>query len=384
MKTVAAETLDALLPVIAEHRAAADRCREPARAVYDALDQAELKRMALSANDGGLGTSLPEMLAVFEAIAYEDAAVSWVLWNAALVGLYYRYMPDALKSELVTRGVPWFAHSTIPAGSVSVTGSEAIVDGRWPLVSGSPGAEWLVLTCRQQAHETAVLDDVGAPVTSLVAVPRAQVEILDTWYSSGLRGTGSHDVCVKAARVPVHRVFSLDTPPRRASATDRLPMFASVSAIFAAQLLGLGNAVYQATVAQARGAAVDASPPPRRCRQDFQIAVARHGAALEAASLALHASACRVWERANGCDPDAETTTSLYAAGFVVIDAVKQTVEALHALAGTAALYETSPLEKRVRDLSAMLRHIVAHDDMRADVGRARLGLALAWPLFHT
>ena len=124
--------------------------------------------------------------------------------------------------------------------------------------------------------------------------------------------------------------------------------------------------------------------PDPRDRQDYQIAIARHGEALSVAGDRLEKAAQSVWTLADdGHAPAPETTTDLYAAAFFVIDAAKSAVETLHNLSGTSGLYETSPIEKPARDLHAMLRHIVAQPFMQADVGRAKLGLAPDWPLFY-
>jgi indole-3-acetate monooxygenase len=38
------------------------------------------------------------------------------------------------------------------------------------------------------------------------------VEILDTWYTTGLRGTGSHDLAVHDVLMPAERTFSFQDP----------------------------------------------------------------------------------------------------------------------------------------------------------------------------
>src|SRR6185503_8451823 len=47
-------------------------------------------------------------------------------------------------------------------------------------------------------------------------LPRPDYEMLDTWYASGMRGSGSKDVVVKDAFVPSHRVLD----PNRAGDVD--------------------------------------------------------------------------------------------------------------------------------------------------------------------
>src|SRR5207253_8507665 len=84
------------------------------------------------------------------------------------------------------------------------------VSGRWSFCSGISHSQWLFAGC--------VLDDGQAssdgPALRVVGLPTSELEILDTWHTSGLCGTGSHDAVADDLLVPEHRVLALlDTPP---------------------------------------------------------------------------------------------------------------------------------------------------------------------------
>ncbi len=376
-------SLELLLPVIAAHRREADKHRQLSSQVFEAVRDSGLLGMPIAPAHGGLGTALPEMLQVYESLAHEDAAVSWVIWNAGLVGFYARFMPHALREELFSGCDKLICQSTIPAGELDIRDNETVVRGRWPLMSGSPGADWAVLSCRKVVNGEPVADASGAPELVLVALPRESFEIIDTWHSSGLRGTGSNDVEVADAVVPPDRSFSIGDESLVTGPTDRLPIFACVSAIFAAQTLGVAQAVFDHALDRGRSTVTPGPMPDPRDRQDYQIAIAQHGEALNTARERLQSAAQAVWVHAEAeAMPSPELSTDLYAAAFFVIDAAKAAVDSLHGLSGTSGLYEDSPIEKPARDLHAMLRHIVAQPVMRADVGRVRLGLKPEWPLF--
>ncbi|MEM8548306.1 MAG: acyl-CoA dehydrogenase family protein [Pseudomonadota bacterium] len=375
--------LDPLLPLMAAHRKEAETNRQLSDAVCTAIRDSGLLAMPIAPEHGGLGTPLPDMLQAYEVMAYEDAAVSWVVWSAGLIGLYARFMPEALRSELFSDGNQMICQSTIPAGELHVDGKTTRVRGRWPLMSGSPGADWAVLSCRKFIDGEPVVDATGGPEIVLAALPREALKIIDTWHSSGLRGTGSNDIEVDDVTVPEHRSFGFAPNADVIGPTDRLPIFATVSAIFAAQVLGLARAVFDHALDRGRSLVTHGPMPDPRDPPDYQIAVARHGEALNVAGERLKVAAHTVWVRAHdGQAPAPEASTDLYAAAFFVIDAAKSAVETLHDLSGTAGIYEDSPIEKPARDLRAMLRHIVAQPFMHADVGRVKLGLEPNWPLF--
>ncbi len=375
--------LEALLPIVAAHRREADKNRHLSGPVVEAVRASGLLGMPVARDNGGLGTSLPEMLRIYEAIAYEDAAVSWVIWNAGLIGFYSRFMSSELREELLTGADKLICQSTIPAGQLHEQNSEFTIRGRWPLMSGSPGADWAVLSCQKLVNGQPVLDQSGAPEIVLAAVPRDSFEIIDTWHSSGLRGTGSNDIEVSDTVVPAHRVFTISSDAQVAGPTDRLPIFACVSAIFAAQTLGVAWAVFDHALHRGQQTVTPGPMPDPRDRPDYQIAIARHGEALTTARERLKTAAEALWAHAEteGTASN-DLSTDLYAAAFFVIDTAKAAVESLHGLSGTSGLYEDSPIEKPARDLHAMLRHIVAQPVMQADVGRVRMGLSPQWSLF--
>ena len=72
------------------------------------------------------------------------------------------------------------------------------VNGRWQFCSGVDHSEWVMLGCADPKTR--------GPGVHLV-VPRAEIEIDDTWHVMGLQGTGSKDVVAHDIFVPAHRAI---------------------------------------------------------------------------------------------------------------------------------------------------------------------------------
>ena len=53
----------------------------------------------------------------------------------------------------------------------------------------------------------------GSPTTRILFFPSSDCEIINTWDSIGLRGTGSHDYAVADVFVPARRSLSFREPP---------------------------------------------------------------------------------------------------------------------------------------------------------------------------
>jgi hypothetical protein len=86
------------------------------------------------------------------------------------------------------------------------------VAGRFPFVSGCQHCEWVWLGCTVVENGVPLVDGNGVPETRRCLLRLSQCEILDTWHTTGLRGTGSNDVIVRDEFVEEARSFSFQDP----------------------------------------------------------------------------------------------------------------------------------------------------------------------------
>src|SRR6185369_8217171 len=115
------------------------------------------------------------------------------------------------------------------------------VTGRWPLGSGCQHSAWIVGGCRILDGEQPRVGADGAPVTRILFFPAAECEILDTWHSIGLRGTGSHDYTVTDVFVPAAHSLSFREPPVERGPLYAFPTIALFGAVLAAVPLGIAR-----------------------------------------------------------------------------------------------------------------------------------------------
>ena len=92
-----------------------------------------------------------------------------------------------------------------PTGSIEAVDGGYRVTGRWAFASGCEHATWLFGDCVE-----GVVD--GVPQLRIAVFSPDEVVIEDTWYVSGLRGTGSHHFHVDGVVVPAERTFTSSTP----------------------------------------------------------------------------------------------------------------------------------------------------------------------------
>src|SRR5450631_1530752 len=180
-------------------------------ALVDELRSTGLMRACAPSALGALEASPAVTLSGAETIARGDASAGWCVSIAATSSLLAAYLPEEGAAEIF--GDP----STVAAGVWAPRGRAAVVEGglrvsgRWSFCSGISHSEWLFAGCvldRPEAGE-------DGPVLRVTALPKAELEILDTWHTSGLCGTASHDAVADDLLVPDHRVLSLlETGPR--------------------------------------------------------------------------------------------------------------------------------------------------------------------------
>ena len=166
----------------------ADR-RLPAELV-SALRDSGLLRAGAPVEVGALELPPGTALRCAEEVARGDASAGWCVSIAITSSLLVAYLPPASRDELFGAGRGVAAGVWAPQGKARPGAGRRVVSGRWAFCSGITHADVMFAGC--------VLDDRPA----VVALPTEQLQILDTWHTLGLRGTGSHDAVADEVFVP--------------------------------------------------------------------------------------------------------------------------------------------------------------------------------------
>jgi indole-3-acetate monooxygenase len=194
-------------------------------------------------------------------------------------------------------------------------------------------------------------------------MPAEHWEIRDTWHTFGLRGTGSHHVALTDVFVPDENFFEF--PFGVSFAPD--PIFGKFPEVLvlahAAVAVGMAEGAILDLVELA-GAGVKQlfMTTPLVETERFKEGLARLDAELMAARTLLDAQITSVWqnpERSAAKDL-AGVAEQLQAAVWITSASVR-VAEGCFELAGSRAVYESSPLQRRVRDLRVAAQHVTVH-----------------------
>lgn len=372
---------ESLIPLICELRHTTEHDRRIAAPIVQAIRESDLCRMLLDTGAPPHYTPA-EWLRVLEALAGAEASVSWLIWNNTLPCFWARFLDDAGRDRIFGDARRLFAGSTRPTGQAAATGGGFRLSGRWSLVSGCELADYVHLMSLVYDDGVPRMRAPGQPDLRVLFVPKGSYTILDTWHVGGLRGSGSHDVVVDDVFVPVDDSFAPAPPVAGTSQLAQLPILPVMTAGLGAQFLGMARAAMAVTIEILR-TKVSVDPGASIHERPSVLAdIASYSAAVAAARSHLHTSMAAVWENAGHQLPTAEDRAVLYGASLHAAAIARAGVVAMHAAAGTTALYSDCPLERSVRDLHTMERHIAAQPLWLEDAGRVLLGHAPTHPLF--
>ncbi|HSL57296.1 MAG TPA: acyl-CoA dehydrogenase family protein [Acidimicrobiales bacterium] len=350
----------------AEQAAASESARALHADVVEALRTAGLFRMLVPAVYGGPEVDALSMVEAIEAVSRGDGAAGWCVMVASTTSSMSLFLPPDGARELFGDPATVAAGVFAPQGRAVPDGDGFVVSGRWGWGSGADHSDWFA--------GGAIVDGAGM---RLCFVPRDEVRLLDTWHTSGLRGTASNDVEIDGAVVPEHRTIE---PLRTRAVVDaplaHFPNFTLLACGVAAVALGIARRAVDELVVLA-GAKVPAHSRKRLAESPLtQVDVARAEAALSSARAFLVDEVGRAWaDVVAGAPLDGHRRARIrLACTHAVAGAVTATDLAYHA-GGGSSVFASSPLQRCFRDVHTATQHVMVGPRTYETVGRLALGL---------
>lgn len=351
----------------------AERERALPRALLEELRATGLMRAGVPAALGALEAPPATTLRGAEKIAQGDASAGWCVSIAATSSLLSAYLPEEGAAEIFTDPQTVAAGVWAPRGTAVTVDGGVRVSGRWSFCSGITHSRWLFAGC--------VLDDpqtgIEGPLLRVVALPTSELEVLDTWHTSGLRGTGSHDALADDLLVPEHHILSLvDSGPRVEEPLYRFPVFGFFALSIAAAALGNARGAIEDLIELAVAKTAQGSSRTLAERPATQAAVGEAEAALRAARSLYYEAIEQAWAAAQQEAPVAESLRlGLRLAATHAVRVSADVARSMYDLGGGTSIYENSPLQRRFRDAHAATAHFQVNAAIWELTGRVLLGV---------
>lgn len=239
------------------------------------------------------------------------------------------------------------------------------VSGRWSFASGCEHAQWRMGGVIVPGETL----PSGAPDVRSVIFRADETRILDTWDTSGLRGTGSHDMVVEDVLVPRNRTFSLlSSSPRHVDYSS--PFFGVLAGGVAAVGLGVARAALDAFVTIAKTKTPPGSKRTIAHRELVQIEIARAESMLRSARAFL-------FEAATRASHDRIARSDLRLAATHAATTAADVTDLVYRAAGGSAVYTKSPLQRHFRDANVVTQHLMVSDAAAILAGRSLLDLEM-------
>jgi alkylation response protein AidB-like acyl-CoA dehydrogenase len=374
--------LRALAPEVEANLEWMDRERCLPVSVVESARAGGLFRISLARERGGLELDPLAQLELIEELSRQDASVGWVLGFAALSGYVRGFLDADVAADLFGRIDAATAGQYAPMGRAERVPGGYRVSGQWGFGSGCRHADVMMAGCLITEDGVPRRGPDGAPeVRLMLFAPSKCVIDLDSWDTTGLRATGSHDYSIDELHVPDEHTFHFFDEPKCDGPLYRLPgLFLSVHAAFP---LGIGRAAIDALVALSAEKVMQ--PGGRLLREESQVQEAVAWAEASLGSVRSYVFDCigDLWDTLAAGEDPSPRQRALYRLSMIHAHQVaKDVVARLYDTAATSAIQRGTPLDRHLRDILAVCQHRVVQAKIYRPAGKQLLGLDPRDPLF--
>jgi alkylation response protein AidB-like acyl-CoA dehydrogenase len=207
-------------------------------------------------------------------------------------------------------------------------------------------------------------------------VPTKDIHFVDTWDSVGLRGTNSNDLVIDDVFVPEHHTGQFFGTAQVDTAMFRLPIRLALGPTHVAVALGIAEGALNdlRMLAKTKRPAFN---PALRLAEDpvFQFRLGQLDIRLAAVRALAEKESRLIWDAAVAGEPISHVASVRQRA--MVARAHTECVEIVNeafGLAGSNAMYNTSTLQRRLRDIRTAAQHVAASAEIYQILGALLVG----------
>lgn len=375
----------ALRPLLRERASDTEQARMVLPEVMEKLRSEGLFRIIQPRRFGGYELDFPTLMRCVWEVSRGCGSTGWVYMIGAIHQWLIAEFPIEAQQEIWGNGPDVIiSGSYAPSATAKPVPGGYRVSGQWGFASGCDHAGW---------HVAGVIfpptEEGGKPSAGFVLLPRSDYRIVDNWHTVGLAGTGSKDIAIADAFVPMHRVLpfpllSTGKAPGAAAHRNslyRIPFLAAFPACLASTGIGMAEDAIDAfldmaTVRKTKGAVAGAGNAMAEFFQ-VQSRLAEATASVDAAKLLLMR--------------DVNEVSALAESGETVSVAMRirnrrdhafaarlaaQAVEAVYSCCGGIGLHLSNRVQRTWRDTNAVAKHVSLNwDAVSSMYGQHALGL---------
>jgi 3-hydroxy-9,10-secoandrosta-1,3,5(10)-triene-9,17-dione monooxygenase len=204
-RAAALERARALAPALCERAAQTDNDRRLPQATIDELLDAGLFAVIRPRLFGGDELGIASLVEITAELASACGSTGWVYGVLAGHGWLLNLFPVEAQREIFADPRTLTATVFRLGGKAErVDGGYRITDATGRFCSGIDFASWVIVGNAVQSSD-------GPPEPRFFVVKRKDIEIVDDWFTVGMRGTGSRSIRIRDAFVPEHFSVSIES-----------------------------------------------------------------------------------------------------------------------------------------------------------------------------
>ena len=364
------ERAKGLLGLVREHADESESQRHLKGEVARAFAQEGLFRIAAPVDFFGSEEDPVTQIETIETVASVDGSAAWNLMigieTFGLIAPGFIHCRELIEDQSII-----MSSSTASAGRAEKVDGGYRVTGRWGFCSGCHNSDLF--------GATVFLYKNGERVQGghqYLVVPKPEFEILDTWHTSGLCGSGSHDVVLEDVFVPEERLVAPLGQVQHQSPLLRMPFRSRLCYNKVAIAFGLARSALDSFVELAEGKVPRFTSKSLKNRGWAQRAIAESEVRVRSARALVIELVESLWEKARLDQPVSEKDAAIFQ--LACSDAVRGCIASVSQLveaAGTTANQKGHPLERTARDIKVVGQHQTVAPHHIEDAGRVLLGV---------
>ena len=314
---------------------------------------------------GGLETDPEVFFDVARVISSACPASAWVLGVVAVHSWQLALFDERAQRDVWAQdSSKLIASSYMPVGNVTRVEGGFQLSGQWGFSSGIDHCDWVFLGAF-------VPKDDGTPWQQdlrTFLVPRADFDVVDDWFVSGLQGTGSKSVRVDDKFVPDYRThkfsdgFKQDSPGNKVNPAPlfRIPFGQMFVRTVASGGIGMLTGALREFLAlqrtrTARGVGAKVAENPQA-----QLAAAQAAATLKEVRLVFVDQLRQMSAFAAGGNKiPLELRVQWRYEASLVGPKCRDAIDALFRASGGSAIYDQNPIQRYFNDIHAAEAHYV-------------------------
>ncbi|RPK24645.1 Flavin-dependent monooxygenase, oxygenase subunit HsaA [Streptomyces sp. ADI91-18] len=386
MKTIEAPTREELvrratdlIPLLKKNALSGEENRRLPQETVDALAEAGIFKMRVPHRFGGYESDMRTVVDTLAEIARGDGSAAWVASVYAISSWMVGLFPDEVQDEIFSTPDVRISGILSPSAMAHPVPGGVVVNGKWSFNSGVQDSHW-------NTNAAILIGEDGQPQPVMLAIPVAELTVVDDWHTAGLRGSGSVTTIAENLFVPEQRVLPMvpvlqgqhRSVLNAGSPLYSAPFMPTACATIAAPALGLAQAAKDAFLDRLPGRKITYTSYESQQEAPLtHLQVAEATVKIDEAGFHAYRAADMVDAKgAAGEEWTLEERARIRLDLGAVTQRAKEAVDILNTASGGSSVYAEVPIQRIERDVQTLNLHAILHPNTNLELyGRILCGL---------